>query len=404
MAITIVQHPDTGASANYNSAHAPLWHVVTSSNVAQPDFRFVFDISFISGETYRLKVSPNASNQGVIDASRVVRSLITGDYFSPLGIAFSPFTMNTNAIVVNYIVNYGEEYSGTVYPDLTTHSYYAYNAYAADTPGQYGLRPVLPKAHNWATDRPLRTIYMPRDGRVFLSYINDPSDTLSIQVLEVDEDGIAVNPLDLYDAGPYASYNRLVVLNLNMDYLAAALPSLPPPFPASTAAGYALTITGGVSGVSDEIIVRWMCEPKTVATPLHFLNRYGAFDTYYFTGPTRKELNLERTEYERIGMVSTGGVIREYDNTNNVYAPTKTHYATEHTWTRKLSSGFVDDITHEWLWQLVASPQVFIELDGFCYPVLIRTNRWTEKITRFDKLYNLEIEVEMGRNVVSQYR
>jgi hypothetical protein len=104
-------------------------------------------------------------------------------------------------------------------------------------------------------------------------------------------------------------------------------------------------------------------------------------------------------------MVTSGGVIREYDSTNKVYAPTNIPYHTAQKWSRRLTSGLIDDATHNWLSQLIISPQVYMEdADGYHYPVTIKTAAWNEKKRQFDKMYNLEIEVETGRKVTSQNR
>ena len=409
MAITIVQAPGGLATPNtHYSVHSPLWFVVTSSNVAQPDFRFVFDV-YSAGVVLlgRLKISPDALGQGVADVSQLIRGLLT-NYYNPRGTAYSPFTMNTNSITVPYIIQFGEEYSNTVYPALTTDTYFAYNAYSGDTPGQFPDQPTTDVDHQFATSRPINPltdiIYMPRDGRAFLSYLNAPEEDLIIEVQELDLYGEPNFFTGVKTSNVNTFLDKLVVLNLNLDYINLA--SFTPATPlSSTAPGYQIRVIRG-DGVTftDWVKVMWMCEAKTDATAVHFLNRYGAFDTYHFAGPTRKSVDLDRKEYQKIGAVLSSGLIREYDVSNNVYAETTVAFHTKHKWERKLSSGFVNDATHEWLWQLVASPQVYLEHNGYSYPVVIKTSRWQEKLTRFDKMYNLEIEIEMGRRVNSQSR
>lgn len=408
MAITVIQAPAQTASApgNVQSLHSPMWHVVSSTNVAQPDFRFVFEIYVGSGAVFagKMKVLPDSSGNGVIDVSRVVRSFLA-NYFAPITTA-SPFVINTDGISVPYIVAYGEEYGGTEYLGVSTLSYTSYNAYVGDTPGGGSHGPMANAFFNWATDRDITNIRMPRNGRCFLSYINDPAEDHTIEIQEVDEDGVPINVMLSFVSQPITSLKKLLVLDLNLEFIngSAAFNAPPTPIP-STAAGYRIrVIRDGAVDASEWAVVRWLCEPKVDATPVHFMNRYGAFDTFHFTGPTRKSVDIERKTYQRIGSALTGSSLREYNTVTHVYADTVINYNTKHTWGRKFTSGYVDDAAHEWLWQLVASPEVYFEHDAFYYPVRVKTAQWNERLTRFDKMYNLELEVFMGRQVISQSR
>lgn len=405
MAYTIVSAP-AETNSTY-SLHTALWHVVTSSNSGQPDFRFVFDIVIGGVTVARLKVLPDATGQGIVDVSRVVRSRIA-NYFAPrTDIIYSPFAINTDLIAVEYSVYYGEEYTTggvtTTYANLAAYSYYAFNAYQNDTPGGIPYQPMVGHIQTWATSRDITQIRIPRYGNAFLSYVNDPTENHRIRVQEIDDDGNNVS--GVVTSVSMSALKRLLVLNLNMDYINSAdfSPASAPLNP--DAAGYKIKIVRA-DGIDETewAVVRFLCEPKTPATPLHFLNRFGGFDTFFFSGPTRKEVDIERKTFQRLPMVQNSGGISEYDENTLVYADTTIPFNTRHTWSRKLSSGYVDDNTHEWLWELIASPQVFIEINGFHYPVTIRTQKWSEKLTQFDKMYNLDIEITMGRQVFSQSR
>ena len=410
MAISIISSPPTLAGL-----HAPIWHVVLSDQITQPDFRYVFIIKIGGNTVATLKVLPDDSGltHGVIDVSKVLRSFIRS-YFDLSGA--TPFIIRTNLHVIEYTIEYAEEYSGAIHITATTSNHKAYNSYAGDTPGAASAEPSAgyPAVH-WLTDHPTidnpllapvsfpkHDIRMSRNGNYFISYMNLPPYTVDLYLTEVDEEGIPVTFPD-FTLSSTQLVNGLLVLNLNLEFINAAPWDVPTPL-SPTAAGYRLFATDGVD-TTETIYVRWLCEPKVTATPLHFMNRHGGFDTFYFTGPTRKSLDTKPLAYEKIGMVKDLGITpREYIAATGVFADTHVQYNTQHNWSRKLNSGFVDDATHEWLWQLVASPQVYFEQDGFYYPVRIKTQNWTEKLVRFDKMYNLEIEITMGRNVRSQSR
>lgn len=398
MAYTILQAPIDASVFSFNS---PLWHVVNSSNYAQPDFRYVLKI-YVAGSVtpVTLKIVPDVAGNGYIDVSRVVRAGVV-NYFAPVGVGAAPFTMNTDDIEISYFVDYGEEYLGAYFPTLTSATYLVFNSYATDTPGALAYTPSFPYKGAWLTDRDIANIRISEDGNAFISYFNYVEQPLKLFVQNLDDDdgtpGIITRVTSLM-----SSLKKLLVINLDPAYISAS--PYTPAFDFSVGPGYMLTLLDSADvPVSETLIVRWMCQPKVDATPLHFLNKHGGFDTYYFTGPTRRTGEFERSTYERLGATNNAGLIKEF-SALNVYADTVVPYTTKHEWTRKLSSGYLTDAESDWLSQLVASPQVYLEQDGYYYPVTIQTMRWEQKLNRFDKLYNLDLEIKMGRSIYSQFR
>lgn len=410
MAYTVVSTP-----ATYSSFNSPLWHVVNSSNNVNADFRYILQV-YVMGSiapVATLRITPDDNGDGVVDVSRVVRSYVA-NYFLPRGLLFSPVDIDTDDIGIDYTIFYGEEYTSggtfTSYPGLTTSSHVAFNSYATDTPGATPYTSIeayttLPgNTHRWLTDRDVSQIFIPKNYYDhYLSYFNPDEQDLTIEYQEVDELGVPVDPA-LYYYMDLPGVNKLLVFNLNFHYIDSApdwidsILSMVTPGPLfPNAAGYRIRIISDAGSTATEwAVVRWLCEAKTPATTLHFMNMHGGFDSYAFTSPTRKSVDFERRTFEKAPSLTT-----DIDTVRN--------YHVAHDWTRKIESGFVNDATHEWLWQLVASPQVYFNHLGptFAttnYPVVMKTQRWNEKITRFDKMYNLELEIQMGRKVVSQVR
>lgn len=381
MAITVLITPP-----GFSNLHSPLWHLVESDQTAQPDFRYVFDVLISGNLVARIKIVPGFDGRGRVDVSKILRSFITNYYnpsASPAGIAFQ-----TSNNVIEYSIEYSEEYGGSLHPGgiAGTFDYEAFNAYSADTPAEHAYNSVQHYQLNWMTNRPYANgVEIPRDGHLFMSYMNEPEDDVSILVEDID-DPMTFGSSAMFDA------SRLVVFDLNLEVINAMLLT---PIP-DTVRGYKLFIYPLGTDPIGPLTVTWMCEPKVEATTIHFMNRMGGFDTYHFQGPTRKTLEVERKTYEQIEGMQPASF--------HIYPTLTTQYHTKHTWTRKLSSGYVDDATHEWLWELVASPQVYIQIGAYHYPVTIKTQQWTEKKARFDKMYNLDLEITMGRNITSQNR
>lgn len=401
MAITILQSPDYG-----HGVHQPMWHYVTSSNVGNTDFRYIFDVYVGSDLVHRAKVIPDADN-GLFDASRIVRDYLV-DYYKPKPNT-PPLAMNTADFAVPYTVQYGEEYTTggitTTYTNLMSGTYTGFNAYSLFLPNGDPNLPLDGKDFAFLTDRDLNEVWMPRNGALYLPYYNPEEEDNSITVQALDGD---YNPTGSSKTAYISLTNTLMqIYNLNPEYTGGFVDDYVggTPLALETKPGYRFRVSR-YAGVSETpyVSVKFFCEPRIQAVPVHFLNRYGAFETFYFRGVWRDEVAVSRQTLRRQGTVRVGNAIQEYNN-DSVYANTVMPYATNLQATRKLRSGFVSDKDHNWLMQLIASPQVYIQSpEGFHFPVVIKTDKWSQKRAGFDSLYELELEIQLTRNVQAQYR
>ena len=103
MAITIITQP-----AQIATIYNPLIITCSSTNVSQPNFRYVFDIelTYPTGiTTKRFKLSARPDGYGMIDIHRVIESYLTYDF----SINQQSVILNSNSNV-NYNVKIYEEY------------------------------------------------------------------------------------------------------------------------------------------------------------------------------------------------------------------------------------------------------------------------------------------------------
>jgi hypothetical protein len=70
----------------------------------------------------------------------------------------------------------------------------------------------------------------------------------------------------------------------------------------------------------------------------------------------------------------------------------------------RLQSDFINQIDFTWLNELIGSPEVYLENGGYYYPVAVKTATWDEKIRAADKIFNMNLEVDYGKKINSQYR
>jgi hypothetical protein len=95
--------------------------------------------------------------------------------------------------------------------------------------------------------------------------------------------------------------------------------------------------------------------------------------------------------------------MKTYDAYNRMYAGTNV-YAVQQDVTFKLQSDYVNQTDYTWLNELIASPEVYLEQGGYHYPVSVKTSSWEEKLRASDKMFNMTLDVDYGRNINSQFR
>ncbi|MFN9960806.1 MAG: hypothetical protein ACK55I_47600, partial [bacterium] len=69
-----------------------------------------------------------------------------------------------------------------------------------------------------------------------------------------------------------------------------------------------------------------------------------------------------------------------------------------------LNSDWVSLTEYTWILDLIASPEVYMEDNGYYIPVKVNTNSWTEKKRYADKTYNVTLGIEFGSKAYSQFR
>lgn len=112
--ITQINYAPSYLQGVYN----PIIWSVTSDEIAQPNFNYVFDVYINSTFEIRLKVKPNPSGAGMIDISQICQSYLKNDIIPETTIDTDGylflFADNTNSSLHTFI-RVGEEYGGIMY-------------------------------------------------------------------------------------------------------------------------------------------------------------------------------------------------------------------------------------------------------------------------------------------------
>jgi hypothetical protein len=308
MAITVNSTPEA-----YPSAHDDLWFVTTSTNIAQPNFKFVYDVYINSVLVARVKQFPDpTTSKGVFNAAGIVRSYLTS--------GFKPNATNTllayngTDIYISYQIQYGEEYGGTTYTNLINATYQAYNFYNPifrDPSASY----FSSRLSNWLTFRDITKVECGYTEPFYISWVNPyPSNLdMAISIRVINESGGTVGtPVST----TLISFQNYILLNIS--------PSAINNFFGTTvinsnAYGYAVKFLYS-STSSNEIIITLACSAKFTPTILTFQNSLGGYESFGFRLVNKEVRNYERQEYslDKYQYVSSALAMRQYDSYNRI--------------------------------------------------------------------------------------
>jgi len=398
MAITIVTSPPADSTLNDD-----IWITASSTNAGTTNFKFVFDIVVGGTTVSRSKVFPNPNDSyGYFNTAPIIRNYIT-NYFEPSG--SSILVESNDKWAVGYQLQIREEVSGgiNVLPDASA-SFSAKNFYYPLYSDLYSSGSVtLANVYNIALDKYQDNFLTERDlgnaqnkfgNKFFISYYRYEAINQTAYVRTLDSSGNVV-----------ASHNAALSLSgsFNMFNLSAAA--------INTWAGSTLITENTyayefyiVSSVGSSRVLRIYHDcSKNVGNSVHFLNRLGGYDSFFFGLVNRNSVSNEKQFYRKADWQRTSGAMRTYDAYNK-YNETKVAFSISQNNRISLKSDWVNQIDYTWLGQLVNSSSVYLDVQNMYLPLYITTNNHEYKLLNVDKIFNLELEAEIPKTINSQFR
>lgn len=387
MALTLNSTPGT-----YYSAHGDLIFVVYESVKAldpntYPDYKYVADVYVNNLLVTRLKRVPQPDNKrGIFNIGQIVRDYVSAK-FNPAPSQLRAQELGEGEFFVTVQLKFGEEYNYTLTTNLLSDSARVYfNHYNGRL---VGANTQLPDYTNKvASARPLVTSVGDNDVNIYLPYF--PTSTATFPVVATRLiNGVASGSLTVNITPTVA--NGLQVLNLGKASLGILL--------SNDVGAYTVQINNGT-------IYKFIrdCDPRYQNYNLHFLNRFGGFDTKNFNKVSKKTIEIDKKGFGKLPyQVDSNGAV-SYHNSNKVYHETKATYSSQYTEKLTLNSDILSDEEYEWLSDLILSPLVYLEDNGYFIPVQIKASNYDFKKRVVDKLTNLTVEVEFGNQLNAQYR
>lgn len=390
MAIVLNHNPGT-----YFSAHDKLiFTVFEAAKYANTNYKYLCDVYIGGVMINRLTAWPDPDNgRGIFEIQDVVRDYVAAN-FNPTSNVIKAQEMGSGEFFIDVQCKFGENDNGTVTSNLLVDSSRRYyNHYNGRLVGDTStLDGYLDKP---LTTRPLtdNTVEVD-DDFCFLPFFPTDTDPYTVTIgfpaggsYSVPYTPSAANTLQLLNISPGA---------INAIYGSALI----------TSSIEYYTVKINTPNIADEPTYRFdvVCEAIYTTYKLHFLNRFGGFETFPFRKVSRKEYGIERKSYTQKGYAVDGSGVVTYYNANNVYKEQKTVYASHFTEKLKVTSDWITDDQFTWLRDIAVSTNIYLEENGYFIPVTIDSSTYEEKKRVNDQLQLLQFNIELPGTYNAQFR
>ncbi len=405
MALTIYNTPN-----QYAPVYNQMIFTLSSTNIAQPNFRYIADI-YVNGssEYTRLQCAPNPTNSsGVFDVSGIIQNFLSQDAQDNT----TTFKQCENSIAL-YDVKFGEQYgpsSGiTNYTNLTNSTGYCFNgvfdanSFLDFTTNKYV---TINSSAIWLSDSP--KIYTRIGEKLNLGFMTRSVDNayyLHIKTYTIN--GTLQNTVTILN--PYRAISnrkdRSINVDVSYDWLTSLttgdLASGTAPFINASTYYYTVEMTEDNLDAVTESRKIYIDEYCSKYSPIRFkfMNNYGKYDYFTFTGAKTKNTAIKRNTYKS-NANEWSGVNYNYNRMSRGVV----QYETILDDTITIQSDWITEAESIWLEQLVTSPDVYIYEGNNLVSVNITESSYATKYEASDQLFNLSISFQYSQNRKRQRR
>lgn len=367
------------------SVQDSLWHIATSNNSGQTDFKYVFDIFNGSNQLVRVKLFPEPdSGKGYFDAGKIVRNEITYAWFKPVADDNKSFInqpSTSGEIAITYNVRVGEDYSGVTTLNMASGNVTAYNW----SPRLFSRRTAPSISNNWYSNRP-KIIKAGLTDKILIPYKG--SGTLDLAYEAYNENNTLISSGS--GSSTYSS-NGYVQMDIGASALNTTIGTTEI---TSSVKYYKVRIEGPAN--SDWIYVYLDCNPNYEPINLYFINQLGMFDTARFSLVNKLLMQTERKAFQK-REYNFGSSSVDYKDSKGVYYESKINYGSKSNFQYKLTMNYPSDADYEWLSELITSPQIYAELEDGYYPVTITDTNYEYHKQIWGGLKAFEITIELNQ-------
>lgn len=394
--ITIQQAPSV-ESPVYND----ITYVLSSSNVAQTNFKYVVDIYTLSTLRARLLIPPHPTHlTGLVNVAPILEGYISREVDTDIS---DDTVVNCPGHYVSYEVKFGESYgsSGTIFADLTTstgvawNSIFDYEDFCSYSSGDYEASSVTPS--QFLTNKPSSGDIMTDDNAwLYWIHFNNPSAHRTFRVKTYDSSGALIANRRI--AGSVAAIIRRIPTganNINNIDNGNIISGGNQPIITASVAKYSIQMftNDGVTPLTEEYwyTITSDCSIYTKHR-IQFLNKLGGYDFFNFTLASKSTSEIERQTYKKN--------LGSYASANSfVYSPSDRAHTNHYTRIKDkftITSDWVSEEVYEWLYELITSPDAYLDNGTDLIPINITNSTYESRKTVTNKLFNLTLEYTLS--------
>jgi hypothetical protein len=135
---------------------------------------------------------------------------------------------------------------------------------------------------------------------------------------------------------------------------------------------------------------------------IHFLNKWGGWESMLFNKASRKMMNIERKSYQQKSYRISGGGVVSFE-TASVYHQQATTFGAQFDEKIRISTDLLTDAEYRWLYQLVFSPIMYLEENEILYPAQVTNSDYAFNENIIDNLTNLSIDISFANKLNTQF-
>jgi len=392
MSIDNLFMPDSGVKP---SVQDDLWTIAESSNHAVTDMKFVFDVYVNNDLVIRSKTYPNPdTGYGYFNASQVVRNYMTLDYLASGYSIVNSYPSTSGGISIDYTLSVGEDVSGVTSLNQMSGTTTAYNWTPNIFKRQQDGEGIYQKNNNFVTNRTRAKAGL-TDKFLFIPLHIDGGtyyEGVDISVFTYGENNAQITS----QTSSYDFNYAYVQLNISPIAINGQWASLID----SNVKFYKVRVRNSISPKATicEFYVDMVCNQKYESSQLHFINQYGMYDTARFDLVKRLSLNIEKKMFQKNEYTfptGSGEPVEYYSGFK--YNESKVNYGSKIDHSYKLTMNYPSDSDYQWLAELITSPLVYFEEEGYWYPVIIKETNYEYSEHIFNGLKVLEINIDLNQ-------
>lgn len=399
MAITIQQVPQ-----KFTTAGNPVVYTFESDQTSQANFSYIVEL-YVAGNLYSThQVFPQFNILSKFNASEAMKSFLS----SPLITNGSLITNYFTAIVDIYIEvteKYGTPpvpqasatsgirkiFNGALrHPEWIGWNYLEYNV------SRLNLIAPVDYLTSWPRSK---KFFCALTERAFLGFITDRKNTINVEFALYDSTNTLITLFTF--APPSGFFQDMSIIDASPSTIIANTTITAIDF--STTAYYevrAFDIGIGINPGSTEaykIYIDNYCHQYTTRR-LHWLNKFGAWDSFSFTLVSTESTSIEGSMYEK-----EKGVWNGINYTYPLFQGEISTFSKRAEDTMILNSDWINQDVQQWLVrELLESPNVFLESQGSFEPVNVTNKNYTFKQRKKDGLIQEVIEIKKTYSYNSQ--